>query len=260
METVESRTILRHTGGMPSFMSALYMDLDAGVGAFSSINAQQGYRPTSVSQYAVQLMAAEATKKPTPVAPTIENPQVIKNAADYVGTYTSANGQSIDISGQNALTATAEGKKIALQRSGGADSFIATDPELSRYTFLFGRTKNEKEKDKPSPVIELMHGKSWYTNAKYTGPKSLSVPPEYAAYSGTYLGVGSFEGSQAEIVVYKGELWMEGESALERIGENEFRLTEDAPNPERIEFLFLANGKARLMKISGADFFRFEGE
>ena len=151
--------------------------------------------------------------------------------------------------------------KLRLQRQ-GSDSFIATDPSLARYAFVFGRAKNDdaKEKDKPGPVVELMHGSGWYTNSRYSGPKSFNTPPEYAAFTGTYLCYGPFEGESANIVVLKGELWAEGQTALERIGENEFRPTEDAPNPERVEFFFIANGKARLLKFSGADFFRFEGE
>jgi D-alanyl-D-alanine carboxypeptidase len=261
VETVDGHTILRHTGGMASFMSALYLDLDAGAGAFSSINAMQGYRPTPVSQYAVQLMAAAPAGRPVPAPPAIEDPKVIKNAADYVGVYTAPDGTTIDITGDNALFATIASQRIPLQRS-GADSFISTDPQLARSTFLFGRAKNEnaKEEDKPGPVVELMHGKGWYANARYSGPKTFATPPEYAAFTGTYLCYGPFEGNSADIVVLKGELWAEGETSLERIGENEFRPTADAPNPERVEFLFIANGKARLLKFSGADFFRFESE
>jgi D-alanyl-D-alanine carboxypeptidase len=259
VETVDGHTILRHTGGMASFMSAMYLDLDAGAGAFSSINAMQGYRPTPVSQYAVQVMSA-AAGKPAPAAPAIEDPTVIKNAGDYAAVYTSSDGTTIEVSGDNALFANIAGRKFTLQRQGG-DSFIATDPALARYSFVFGRAKgSDKEKDKPGPVVELMHGRSWYTNSRYSGPKSFVSPPEYAAFSGTYLCYGPFEGTSANIVVLKGELWMEGESSLDRIGENEFRPTEDAPNPERVEFHFIANGKARLLKITGADFFRFEGE
>jgi CubicO group peptidase (beta-lactamase class C family) len=264
VETVDGHTILRHTGGMASFASAMYLDLDAGAGAFSSINAMQGYRPTPVSQYAVQLMGASVAGKPAPAAPAIEDPKVIKNAADYAGSYSSTDGKTIEITGDNALFASVAGQKIALQRSGG-DSFIATDPTLARFSFVFGRTKNEKDKadkdkNKPGPVVELMHGSGWYTNSRYSGPKTFATPPEYAAFTGWYLGSGAFEGAFANIVVLKGELWAEGETSLERIGENEFRPNEDAPNPERIEFYFVANGKARLLKFSGADFFRFESE
>lgn len=259
VETVDGHTILRHTGGMASFMSAMYLDLDAGAGAFSSINAMQGYRPTPVSQYAVQLMNA-AVGKPAPAAPAIEDPTVIKNAADYVGTYTSSDDKVIEVSGDNALFANLAGRKVTLQRQ-GADSFIASDPALARYAFVFGRAKSDdKKKDKQGHVVELMHGGGWYTNTHYSGPKTFTTPPEFAAFTGTYLCYGPFEGSSANIVVLKGELWIEGETSLERIGENEFRLTEDAPNPERLEFHFIANGKARLLKVTGADFFRFEGE
>jgi len=260
VETVEGHTILRHTGGMASFMSAMYLDLDAGAGAFSSVNAMQGYRPTPVSQYAVQLMSAAAGKA-APVTPTIEDATIIKNAADYVGAYSSSDCKTIEITGDSALFANVAGSKVALQRQGG-DSFIATDPALARYAFVFSRAKSDsdKGKDKPGPVVELMHGSGWYTNSRYSGPKNFITPPEYAAFIGTYMCYGPFEGASANIVVLKGEIWMEGETSLERIGENEFRPTEDAPNPERIEFHFIASGKARLLKITGADFFRFEGE
>ena len=259
VETVEGHTILRHTGGMASFASALYLDLDAGTGAFSSINAMQGYRPTAVSQYAVQLMSAAAAGKPASAAPAIEDPNIIKNSADYVGTYTSSDGKTIEVSGDDALSASIAGQRIHLQRAGG-DSFVATDPLLTKYSFVFSRAKNEKEKDKPGPVVELMHGRDWYTNSRYSGPKTFATPPEYAAFAGSYICYGPFEGTSANIVVLKGQLWLEGETSLERIGENEFRPTEDAPNPERVEFYFVVNGKARLMKFTGADFFRFESE
>jgi D-alanyl-D-alanine carboxypeptidase len=265
VETVDGHTILRHTGGMASFMSALYLDLDAGVGAFSSINAMQGYRPTPVSQYAVQLMGAAVANKPAPASPTIDSPIAIKNAADYVGAYTSPDGTSIDITGDGSLFASVEGRKIQLQRGSG-DSFQAVDPALTAYSFVFGRGKGETVKEggkdvtKPGPVVELMHGSGWYTNSRYSGPRTFSVPPEYAAFTGTYLAGGGFEGEQIEIVILKGQLWADGDTVLEPIGENEFRPTDDAPNPERLQFFYIVNGKARLLKLTGADFFRFDGE
>ncbi len=258
VETLDGHTVLRHTGGMASFMSAVSIDLDAGVGAFASVNAQQGYRPTPVVKYAVQLMQAGAGKTlSTP--PVIDDPKVVRNSADYIGVYTSTEGKTIEVSGGTSLFALVNGQRIQLQRSAG-DSFISMDPLLSRFSFVFGRAKNETEKDKPGPVVELMHGKGWFANSRYTGPRTFNSSPEYAALVGTYLGVGTFEGAIADIVGLKGELWVEGQFSLERIGDYEFRPTEGAPSPERLEFLFIANGKARLLKFSGADFFRFEND
>src|SRR5262249_42468681 len=51
VDTLDQHKILRHTGGMISFMSAIQMDLEEGVGVFASINAQQGYRPNPVCMY-----------------------------------------------------------------------------------------------------------------------------------------------------------------------------------------------------------------
>jgi len=184
---------------------------------------------------------------------------VVTNSAEYVGVYTSPEGQSVEISGNNALFASLNGQRIPLEHFEG-DSFIAADPLLARSSFRFGRAKNETQKDKPGPVVELMHGSGWYTNPHYSGPRSFAAPPEYAALTGTYLGAGGFEGSFVRIVVLKGELWWEGESSLERIGEYEFRPAENAPSPERAEFLFIVNGKARLLKFTGADLFRFASE
>ena len=64
VDKLQDHTILRHTGGMVSFASALQVDIDEGVGAFASINAMQGYRPNPVDQYAIQLMRAQREGKP----------------------------------------------------------------------------------------------------------------------------------------------------------------------------------------------------
>src|ERR1700759_1882735 len=59
VDVLNGHRILRHTGGMNCFPSSLHVDVDGGVAAFASINAMQGYRPTAITQYAVELMRAE---------------------------------------------------------------------------------------------------------------------------------------------------------------------------------------------------------
>ena len=261
IDTLDGHTVLRHTGGMPSFASAILIDPEGGVGAFASINAMQGYRPTAVVQYAVQLLNASASNKPQPAAPKLDDPSIIANAAEYVGIYTSPVGQKIEISGDKQLTATVNGKKIALQRAEG-DAFLSDDPELGRYLFTFGRAKtsepgqdakpNEKQ---PAPlVVELARGPEWYHNERYAGPDDFKTPDRYHAFTGLYLGGGAFP-AQAEVIVRKGELWLEGAFKLIPIGENEFAAD---GAPERVEFLFNVGGKARLLKFAGMDCWRFE--
>jgi len=274
VDTLDGHPVLRHTGGMPSFASAILLDLETGAGAFASINAMQGYRPTQVVQYAVQLMsAAAAATKSLPAAPAIDDPMTVANAADYVGSYVTSDGKKLDVSGDKQLFAAINGKRVALQHAEG-DSFLTDDPEFARYLFTFGRTKapdSEKsdakesesktdakpteEKPKPQPVIELTHGPDWYRNDRYTGAIDFKPSETYKAFTGYYVASGMFPAS-AEILVRKGELWMEGAFQLQPIGENEF--APDSGIPERVEFLFVAGGKARLMKFAGEDFWRFE--
>ena len=273
VDKLDGHAVLRHTGGMPSFASAILLDLDTGAAAFASINAMQGYRPTQVVQYAVQLMNAGVTPKTLPAAPKIEDPAVIPNASEYVGSYVTSDGKKLDVSGDKQLFATINGRHVALQHTEG-DSFLTDDAEFSRYLFTFGRAKAPEpekpavkeaeskpdakpaeEKPKPQPVIEMTHGPDWYRNDKYTGTIDFKAPESYKPFVGYYLGSGTFPAS-IEVLIRKGELWMEGAFKLVPIGENEF--VPDAGIPERIEFLYLAGGKARMMKFSGIDLWRFE--
>lgn len=97
VNSVQGDQILLHTGGMVSFMSAMYLNLSHGVAAFASINAQQGYRPMPVARFATELLLATqgGGSIPAPIAkPTSESP-LKQDAPDsskpvypqYAGTY-----------------------------------------------------------------------------------------------------------------------------------------------------------------------------
>ncbi|MGH9703439.1 MAG: serine hydrolase domain-containing protein, partial [Candidatus Acidiferrales bacterium] len=110
VDTMEGHTILRHTGGMISFASALQVDIDAGVGAFASINAMQGYRPNPPTQFAIQLMRAQTESKTFPAIPELKPADQVKNASEYAGRYLGADGRKIDL--------VAHGEKLFLMENG----------------------------------------------------------------------------------------------------------------------------------------------
>ena len=270
VDTLDKHPVLRHTGGMPSFASAILLDLESGNAAFASINAMQGYRPTAIVQYAVQLLNLGAAPSTMPVPPSIPDPNIVDNASEYVGSYVTMDGKKVDISGAKQLFATISGRRIALQHMDG-DMFLTDDPEFAPYAFTFGRAKapdagkvkesdskadgKPEDKPKPQPVIELMHGPDWYRNNKYTGPTDFKVPESYKPLVGYYAGDGVFP-AQIEILVRKGELWLEGGFKLIQVGQNEF--VPEGGIPERLEFLYVVGGKARLVKFGGQDMWRFE--
>src|SRR5215813_1217594 len=183
VDTLDGQTIVRHTGGMISFASALHVNLDEGVGAFASINAMQGYRPNPVAQYAIQLMRAQRGSKNFPAAPAIRSATHADNAADFAGTYHSADGKSLEFGAEgDHLSLRHKGESFTLEVAGDG-VFVAPHPDFSRFALVFGRAD---AKDAKSPVVELGWGNDWYLKPDYKGPKTFEHPKEWDAYIGHY--------------------------------------------------------------------------
>jgi D-alanyl-D-alanine carboxypeptidase len=274
VDTLDGHKILRHTGGMIAFASSIHIDLDGGVAAFASINAMQGYRPTAVTQYAVRLLRAEREAKPLPAAPAIANPLEVDNAADYAGTFTDGNGRKLEfaVEGQQLFLAD-EGKRIPLQHAHG-DNFISTlEGVFADHALLFGRARAQNAKseaqpasgssagsadshEKPGPVVEVSYGSDWYVNAKYSGPRSFTAPKEYGAFVGRYRSESAW-GGDALAYVLKGQLMLDG-NALHPIGASLFRLGDEEWMPDTAEFLCVFEGKPRILRIAGMDFWRVD--
>jgi D-alanyl-D-alanine carboxypeptidase len=272
VDTLEGHKILRHTGGMVAYASSLHVDLDAGVAAFASINAMQGYRPTAVTEYAIRLLRADAEAKPLPRAPALTDPDAIDSAQDYAGTFTAPDGSTFEFytHGKQLLLASpgyemGEGHQhspIPLQHIGG-DDFICADGrrEYSRYAFSFERQTLEAASTgaaeaKPGPVVAVTYGPNWYANKVYTGPKSWKVPEEFAALTGYYRSENPW-GTDARVWILKDKLIASG-TPMTPISGNLFRLGEEPWTPDTAEFSAIAGGKARLLKMVGIDFWRVE--
>lgn len=252
VDTFEGHKILRHTGGMVSFASALHVDIDDGVGAFASINAMQGYRPNPVAQYAIQLMRAERAGKSVPPLPPKDSPTAIKNAPDYRGKYQCSEGRSFEIVATGeSLFLLYQGDRVALERA-EADTFTVIHPDFQQFALVFGRSNI---KDPNSPVVEAGYGGEWFTNGKYAGPKSFEYPKEWATFVGHYRNESPWVGS-TRIVVFKGKLMIDGVVGLEAAPDGLFILQDEEHSPEWIRFGDIVNGKSMHLKFSGEDLWR----
>ncbi|MGB7281373.1 MAG: serine hydrolase domain-containing protein [Candidatus Acidiferrum sp.] len=274
VDTLDGHKILRHTGGMIAFASSIHVDLDGGVAAFASINAMQGYRPTAVTEYAVRLLRAERESSTLPAAPALANPLEVDNAADYAGTFTDGNGRKLEFAVEGKqLFLTDEGKRIPLQHAHG-DNFISTlEGVFADHTFIFGRARAESTKsetqspntsgsgnsdshEKPGPVVEVSYGSDWYVNAGYSGPRNFTAPKEYEAFVGRYRSESAW-GGDALAYILKGQLMLDG-NTLHRIGASIFRLGDEEWMPDTAEFLCVFEGKPRILRIAGMDFWRVD--
>jgi len=257
VDQLDGHRILRHTGGMTSFASAMHIDLDGGVAAWASVNAMQGYRPNPVTQFAVQVMNAQAQHKPVPAPPQLTDPAVVKNASEYAGVYTSSDGRKIEIAANgDRVTMQAGSQSFPLELAGG-DAFLATVGEWQEYPILFDRAHGAAggNGDKEPPVVELMYGPDWYTNDRYSGPRSYPNPADLDKFSGRYATDDPWVGG-VRIVVRKGQLWLEGATPLERLGGALFRMSAEPHNPDTAEFFYEVDGKMQLLKLNGADLWR----
>jgi D-alanyl-D-alanine carboxypeptidase len=243
IDKLDGHTILRHTGGMVSFASSIHVDLDGGVAAFASINAMQGYRPVPVTQFAVQIMNAEAQGKQPPPAPELPDGS-IKNAHEYAGVYTSTSGKRLEVIADGDRLRIQAGS-VALERVNG-DVFKATAPEWQRFALIFGRAETQ------TTVVELAHGSEWYTNAKYSGSRNYPEPPELQPFTGFYQAESAWFGS-VRVVLRKGKLWADGITPLQQIGHALFRMGDE---PETAQFHYVVDGKAQMLKLNGADLWR----
>lgn len=243
-------THLRHTGGMVAFSSSFDADLTNGLAAFASVNARfGGYRPVAVTKYALELLAAERAGRELPAMPEAPPPpDEVKNAADYAGTYTAPDGRRLVLAAQGArLLLTNKGRAVALERSGGPDSFIVKHPEFELFRLVFGREGGE--------VVEAGHGADWYAAGRYKGPRTFEHPKEWDAYVGRYRHESPWYGS-TRVVLRRGALWLDGEQRLHTLPDGSFSPGPPPDTPERVRFTHVLGGRALRMNLSTVEYHR----
>ncbi len=246
---VNNHQLLRHTGGMVAFSSAMYVDMTSGFAAFASVNARMGgYRPVTVTRYALELLNAASRGQELPaLPPPLPSPSKVKNAADYVGKFSSPDGKKLELTADGEqLILEHKGQRIVLEQA-GKDRFIVKHPDFERFALSFGREKDL--------VVEAFHGATWWTNDRYRGPKSFDYPREWDSYIGRYRSDSPWYGS-TRVMLRKGRLTLDGELPLVPVEPGVFRPDGDSGSIERITFDTLIDGKTIRANYSGIDFFR----
>jgi CubicO group peptidase (beta-lactamase class C family) len=246
---INGHQLLRHTGGMVAFSSAMFVNMTAGFAAFASVNASlQGYRPVAVTRYALDLLnAANANQELPPIPPAPPSPEVIKNAAEYAGRFTSADGRKLVLVAEGEqLLLEHESKRIVLEQA-GRDRFIVKHPAFESFALSFGR--------EGAVVVEAFHGADWWTNERYSGPKTFEHPKEWDAYVGRFQSDSPWYGS-TRVLIRKGKLALDGEVPLQQVEPGAFKFEGDPIGLERIAFDTFLDGKAIHASYSGIDFYR----
>jgi D-alanyl-D-alanine carboxypeptidase len=260
VDKLDGHLRLRHTGGMVSFMSAIQLDLDAGIGAFASINAQLGYRPNPVVQLALRLVRAGMERTPAPAIPAYDELAKVDAAQSYAGLYSSADGRHLEIAAESdRLALMLGGTAVPLQKS-GTDTFIADHPQFDLYPLVFERdpqsfAPGSTDKAK-APIVALAHGADWYAHAQHHDQRALEPSAELERYAGTYYSEDPWHGT-VRVVQRQRQLWIDGTDPLVPIGDQLFRVGAQS-SPEVAEFAELIDKIPYLLWFGGGKFQRIE--
>ncbi|HVS13579.1 MAG TPA: serine hydrolase domain-containing protein [Thermoanaerobaculia bacterium] len=243
------RRVLRHTGGMISFCSALWADLDAGVAAFAAVPANLfGYRPSAPAAFAVACRAAARAGAAPPPPPPPDDPFLAPEAGELVGVYSAPDGSRLAFAQHGpGLVLGVAGGTVALQRL-APDVFLADHPDFALHPFEFGRSGGA--------VTEVAHGGRWYAGARYAGPRTFDHPKAWEAFVGAYRNDSPWEGS-VRVFLRKGRLWL-WPRPLVPLGDTLFRIGQQAASPERVRFDAVVGGRALRLFLSEREFLRVE--
>ncbi len=243
--------LLRHTGGMPGFTSALEADLGKGLAVVVLANvAAADSRPTDIANFVLETLAADAAGEPPPEAPA-PNPARVPNAGEYAGTFVSVSGEKLVLSADgDRLFLVRDGKRHPLEPR-GEDRFWVDHPDFALHFLRFWRQNGRP--------VEAAYGPSWYVAASYEGPRSFEIPKEWAPLRGHYRANSPWT-SNFRVFFRKGKLFLETAGGDERllvpVEPGLFRVGEERV-PETLRFDEIVDGWAQRAVFSGVPFYRF---
>ena len=240
-------TFVAHSGGMIGYYARIVADLDSGLGVAVMINGP-GNRERLAS-YALLLVESALHRQPLPPMPAADPPTRVKNAADYAGSYTSADGRRLQVMAEGDRLLLLHGGKRLVLESRDDDAFYVPHPDFALFLLRFGRTQGK--------VVEALHGSDWFAGETYSGPREFDTPAKWTAYPGHYRTPNPWE-PNFRIVLRKGRLVFltaEDEEEITPLGGGEFRVGEDY-SAERLRFDTVIDGKALQANLSGIPYFR----
>ena len=250
VDTLDGHVRLRHTGGMVSFMSAIHMDLDAGFGAFASINAQLEYRPNPVAEFALQVLRAAKDRRRSPVIPEFDPSVIVRSPRDYAGAYFGSDGRRLVVAADSERVHLQRGdQKIQLQQTGD-DTFIADRPDFDLFPLIFERASQGGARR----VCALAYGPDWYAITGDQSARALPPSPDLACYTGKYYSESPWHGT-VRVVQRQRQLWIGGTEPLTPDGEHLFRVGAD-PGPETAQFSEFIDAVPQILWFDGGEFLR----
>jgi len=247
--TVNDRTYVGHTGGMPGFISEILADVDDGLGVVTLNNSLVDSNNIAVNT--LTMLNAAVRGKRLPSLPAPRDPFHVKNASDYAGEYGRLDGKRVSFRSQRDRLYLIEGNKTIPLEQRDKDTFLADHSDHHLFLFKFRR--------KAGKVAEVFHGADWYPRDSYKGRRVLSHPRSWNPYPGHYRSHNP-SASNFRVVLREGALVFilhdGNEEPMVALRDGTFRVGADKRCPERIEFSAIFKGKAMVAVLSGGRYVR----
>jgi CubicO group peptidase (beta-lactamase class C family) len=248
---VDGRTYLYHGGGSARQVSAITLDMDAGLGVVVFVNRVGRTAWAQVAaQYALTVVRSGRCHEALPPPPPATDPRLIPDAADYAGTY-GAGDRVLQLAAEaGKLLLAYKGQEVVLERY-AQDLFYVGHPELDLFFLEFQRDGGR--------VVEVLHGSDWYANDRYRGPRQFDYPTAWEAYPGHYRSHNP-EQPNFRVVMRKGTLvlifpgW--ATESLEPLEDGTFRIGQNPHSPETLSFDAVVEGRALRACYSGCPYYR----
>ena len=241
------RNYLHHTGGMVGFASSFHLDKVSGAGAFASstVSAFLEYRPRLLTAFAVDALTNAMRGQSLPPRTLLTLP-LAGPAAAFAGRYSGPAG-SFEIAAGSPLTIIANGVSAELQPWGG-EAFRTVHPIYRRFTLLMERSGGK------------VTGAAWGPNSYVRDGSPATAAksdPALALLAGRYTNDSPWWGTMI-IVERGGRLWIGTDTEMHRLGDNLWRVGDDAWSPERLSFADVVDGRPQTFNLNGELFQRHD--
>ncbi|MBV8721599.1 MAG: beta-lactamase family protein [Candidatus Eremiobacteraeota bacterium] len=210
--------LIGHTGGVSGYTACMQMNLTRGFGVIAFANhVEAPLHPCAIVLYAMRALRAQSEGAPLPAQPVAPDPALVRNAAEYAGTYAAANGTTLRLVASASRLSLVDGTTTATLYPRDTDQFWTDDPRYPTFLLAFGRDKNKR-------VVDMTYGSQWFANANYHGPHAFAHPRRWddllGRYENTYLG----QPYVTRVVIVKNRLTLDGVSPLQPRADGTFGL------------------------------------
>jgi len=240
--------LIGHTGGVSGYTACFQANLTRGFGVIALSNLVEApLHPCAIVKYAMEVLRAQSLGKPLPPPPTgppIPPPSV--TAADYVGTYRSADGTGVVVANDQGTLALHDGAKSYQLVAQDHDIFWTDDPRLTIFYVAF-------ERNKTKAVDGFTNGGAYYVNGKHTGATTFTHPAAWDRLTGRYESSAYGTPIVMRVVVVKGHLTIDGLTPLRPGANGTFALGSSV-----VRFDTPFEGKMQRLWLDGSDLYRVE--